>query len=344
MDSSALHRTRLGAVVATLAIAIWTIAGGMDRRDDGFAGPLFEPDYSILHVPEGSPLDEAGFQPGDRVVSVEGIPIESLGMYSRWPRSLSRRPGESLTMVVDRDGETVSGRIVYGEPSADAANLRLGGLLILLSFIGFGLWVLFTVPTMHAVRLAFIGLALGAAAPGPYLGSWDGVATHIQVAALVLWTLLLLRFFLLFPKSKRIGENRLATVTIWAAWGALIICLIVELIFHPRFYHTFGPYYALLMTAYLVLALVAVTHTLVTTPKNELRDSGMMMIVVGVAIAVVFITIAFIDAAFLWETEIPGSSFFPLLIAIIPLTLALAVRKQARSSTMPAGSGAPDLG
>ena len=336
MDTVTLRRIRIGAVVAALAIIAWTVAGFVDRRDAGFAGPLFEPDYSIVHVPAGSPLEEAGFQPGDRVVSVEGTPIEDLGMYSRWPRSLSRGPGESLTIVVERDGELVSGRIVYDEPSESAASLRLGGLLILLSFLVCGLWALFTVPTDHAARLALIGLALGAAAPGPYLGRWDGVAAHMQVAAVVLWTLLLLRFFLLFPKPKRVGENRLATIVIWAAWGVLIISLLVELIFHPRFYNTFGPLYGLLMTAYSVLAVVAVTHTVVTTSRKELRVSGMSIIVVGVTIAVVFSTVAFIDAAFLWEFSIPGSSYFPLLIAVVPFTMALGVRQGAQPAVQQA--------
>ena len=325
-----VSRSRRWVLVAVLAIVVWGIAGFFDQRNAGFAGPLFEPNYIIEHVPAGGPLDQAGFQPGDRVVSVEGVPIEELGMYSRWPRSLSRRPGESLTLVIDRDGELVSGAIVYGESSAGGEKLRLGGALIMLSFLGFGLWGLLTVPTPHAARFAVIGLALGAAVPGPYLGAWDGVASHVQVAALVLWTLLLLRFFLLFPKAKRLEKSRLATAVIYGAWGTLVVCLVLELIFHPTLYHTFGPLYGLLMLVYSALALVAVIHTALAMSRDERRRSGMGIILLGVGVAFVATTIAFVDMAFLWDFNIPGSSYFPLLIAVIPLTMALGVRKQAR--------------
>jgi hypothetical protein len=324
-----VSRSRSWVPIAVLAIVVWGIAGFFDQRNAGFAGPLFEPNYMIEHVPAGGALDQAGFQPGDRVVSVEGIPIEELGMYSRWPRSLSRRPGESLTMVVDREGEFVSGAIVYGEGSAGGEKLRLGGILVMLSFLGFGLWALFTVPSAHAVRFAAIGLALGAAVPGPSLGAWDGLAGHVQVAALVLWALLLLRFFLLYPKAKRLGKSRLAAGVTYGAWGALVVCLILELIFHPRFYHTFGPLYSLLMLVFCALALLAVMHTAVTTSRDERRRSGMGIILLGAGVAVVATTIAFVDMAFLWDFNIPGSSYFPLLIAVIPLTMALGVRKQA---------------
>jgi len=324
-----VSRSRSWVVVAVLAIVVWGIAGFLDQRNTGFAGPLFEPDYMIEQVPAGGPLDQAGFQPGDRVVSVEGTPVEELGMYSRWPRPLSRRPGESLTMVVDRDGELVSGAIVYGEGSAGGEKLRLGGALIMLSFLGFGLWALFTVPTAHAVRFSAIGLALGAAVPGPYLGSWDGVASHVQIAAVVLWALLLLRFFLLFPKAKRLGESRLATGVIYGGWGVLVVSLVLELIFHPRFYHTFGPLYSLLILVYCALALVAVIHTAATTSRDERRRSGIEIILLGAGVAFVATTIAIVDMAFLWDFNIPGSGYFPLLIAIIPLTMALGVRKHA---------------
>ena len=105
-------------------------------------------------------------------------------------------------MVVEREGELVAGEVVYREGSSGSAMMRLGGVAIMLSFLGFGLWALFTVPSSHAVRLAYIGVALGVGVPGPNIGSWEGVRTHVQLAGMVLWLLLLLRFFLLFPKPN----------------------------------------------------------------------------------------------------------------------------------------------
>jgi hypothetical protein len=330
MNHQAIHRHRTFAIVAAIAIVAWGTAGILDRSDAGSFDPLFEPDYTIQYVPAGGTHALAGFQIGDSVISVEGIPVVELGMYSRWPRSLSRQPGESLTMVVERGGRQVSAEVRVSEPSSGNAKLALGAFVILLAFLGAGLWVLFTVQSAHAVRLAHIGLALGAVVPGPYLGRWDGVAAHFQVAVLVLWTLLLLRFFLLFPKPKRAGQSAVSNALIYGAWGLLLFTLVLELIFHPRFYHTFAPLYGLLMFVYSGLAVAALVHTLVKTSRADLHASGMRIILAGVVIALVPTAIAAIDWMFLWNFDIPGSNWFPLMLGAIPVTMAMAVRRHTR--------------
>jgi hypothetical protein len=153
------------------------------------------------------------------------------------------------------------------------------------------------------------------------------VATHFQVAVLVLWTLLLLRFFLLFPNPKRIANNRIATATIYGAWLFLLSTLVIELFFHPRFYHTFGPLYGLLMFVYAALAFVALVHTFVKTPREEQHTSGVRLILVGVVIGVVPTLIGFIDWAFLWSVDIPGSNWLPWMLGAIPIAAAMAVRR-----------------
>ncbi len=329
IDKMTLFRHRVFAIVAVVAITAWAIVGVFDRSGWGRYDPLFQPDYTILHAPEGRTLESAGFQQGDSVISVEGIPVEELGMYSRWPRSLRRKPGESLTLVVDREGQTLSADIVLRDPRAGNNNLLLGGSVILLAFVGAGLWALFSTGSIHGVRLAYIGLTPAAAIPGPYLGGWDGVAMHFQVAMFVLWTLLLLRFFLLFPQTKRIGQNRVATALIFGGWLVLIVTLILELIFHPRFYHTFGPLYGLLMFVYSVFAVAALIHTLIKTPKGQQRESGMRIILTGAMAGLIPTIVAEVDRMFLWNIDIPGSSWFPLALGAIPISMAIAVRRQA---------------
>jgi hypothetical protein len=208
-------------------------------------------------------------------------------------------------------------------------RLLLGGCVILAAFVGAGLWALFTTRSIHGVRLAYIGLAPAAAIPGPYLGGWDGVAMHFQVAMFVLWTLLLLRFLLLFPQPKRVAKSKAANSVLYGAWFLLILALVVELIYHPRFYHTFGPLYGLLMFAYSTLAVVALVHTLVKTPSGEQRTSGVRIVLIGVLAGLVPTVIAIVDWMFLWSINIPGSYWFPLMLGTIPISMAIAVRRQA---------------
>lgn len=329
MGGPITNRHRALLLVAAVAITAWGTFGFFQRLDIGRGGFTYSPEYLVNYVePEGGGR-AAGLQVGDRVVSVEGIPVEELPLYSRWPHSLIRRPGESLRLVVEREGEPLSLGVVYGATPRGVLNLRLGVALVGLAFLVFGLWPLFSVHTSHALALAGIGLAAGMATfgAGPYLGTWDGVASHVQFAAMLLLSVLLLRFFLTFPRLKRAGASRLVTGVIYAVWVLFVACLVLELIFHPTLYHTFGSLGMLLMLGYCVLALVAVAHTVVTTPRQELSDSGMSLILIGIFVAVVSLFLA-LSSGF----RLPGSAYAPLLIVAIPVSMALAVRKQARAT------------
>ena len=260
-------RWRFPLLVLALLLTAWA-STGVFWVTEGWTGALFHSDYTIPYPPRPqSPLARAGFQVGDSVLTVEGIPVEELGMYSRWPKSLARAPGESITMVVERDGERVAGEIVYGERAPGNLKLQLGGLLIGLAFLWAGVLALFVAPSPHALRLAALGVAAGLALPGPSLGSWNGVRDHIQMAATVLWLLLLFRFFLFLPKQgdgdRSWWRTPLGTTLLFAPWGALLGCLVVELLYHPRFYHSFGGYTSLLALLYLLGALAAMIRSLV---------------------------------------------------------------------------------
>jgi hypothetical protein len=322
-------RRRNAMVVA--AASVLTVSGllGVFGNSAGYTDALFEPDYTMTHVPPDGPLAEAGFQPGDSVISVEGIPVVDLGMYSRWPRSLARAPGESLTMTVERDGHPVSGEIVYREPPATAWKLQFGSLLVFLSFLWAGVGVLLTVPSVHATRLAAIGFAAGLAMPTLDMGSWNGIKEHIHMAAMVLWTLLLLQFFLSFPRSKKPAQSRLASAVLYAPWLVLLGCLVAELVFHPRFYHTFGPYTGLLMFTYLVLAVSSLVHSWVTAPRGEVKASGLGRVLAGVAVGVGGVFLWVVDAFLLQGLDIPGSNWAPVLFGAIPIGMTLGVRKAA---------------
>ena len=112
MDGNPTGRRK---TIFLIAAVILTVGGfmGVFGNKAGYTDALFEPDYTIQYAPSDGPLAEAGFQSGDSVISVEGIPVVELGMYSRWPKSLARAPGESLTMTVERDGQRVTGEIIY---------------------------------------------------------------------------------------------------------------------------------------------------------------------------------------------------------------------------------------
>jgi hypothetical protein len=308
-----------------VAITAWGVAGFVDRLQIGRGGFTYSPQYVVNFVAPDGPGEVAGLQVGDRVVSVQGILVEELPLYSRWPRSLTPKVGESRQITAEREGQTLSFDVTYEGTPQSVVNLRLGAGLIGLSFMVFGLWALFLVGTSHARTLAYIGLAAGLATVGhgPYMGTWEGVASHVQFAATFLLILLMLRFFLLFPKPKRLARNQIFAGATFGVWLAFVVLLVIELITHPRFYHAFGPAGSIVMFGYFVLTVLMVTHTVATLPRGELWPSGMSVILVGLLMAIVPSVLTF------FGFRPPGAAYFPLLVMAVPFTMALGVRKHA---------------
>jgi hypothetical protein len=229
-----------------------------------------------------------------------------------------------------RGSERMAAEVVFQEPPQNVIRTRIGALVIALSFLWFGAWALLTAPSHHALRLAGIGLVAGLTLPGLDLGTWNGVRDHVQLAAAVLLIVLLLRFFLLFPGPKLTGKGHMVTALPYIPWVVLVGCLVVEFVYHPRFYHTFGSYVSILMLVYVGLTLAALFHTWLTLPYRQRRDSGMGIILWGLLL-VALPNLAMVLAWFVGPTgfDIPGSAYFPLLFALFPAALALGVRREA---------------
>jgi hypothetical protein len=327
MDALTLRRRRLLLLAAAVGLTGWGSFGLYRGLRSGFSGGLYDPEYRVPGVRPGGSADKAGFKAGDRVLSVEGRPVEEIGMESRWPRSLAPRIGQSHRFVVERKGEKVTLNYVYGPPLRAAVNNRIQAALVGLGFLSIGLWAFFTLGTSSALALAHIGLAAGVAASlglGPNLGVWNGVQGHVSMASSVLMYILMLRFFVVFPIRKRISESRLAAGAIYGAWGGLLAFLAAELIVHPALYYSTGSVAYPLMLIYGLLILAAIAHTVLKSSRAQLRDSGMIWILGGLLVAIAGIAPAFVPGL-----SVPGWVYVVSILAI-PLTMALAVRRHAR--------------
>ncbi len=319
-------RQSAGLLAAGVALIAWGAIGSYRNPQGGFSGGLYTPDYTVPEISPGSVGGKAGLKPGDRVISVEGIPVEKLGMESRWPRSLVPRAGESRRFLVERKQARVLVNVTYDAAPQSVRSMRFAPALAGLAFLGFGLWVFLMAHTRHALALARMGLAAGATVSlgmGPNLGSWNGVTGNLSAAFLVLLAALLLRFFLAFPEPKRLYDNRLAKWAIYGTCGAFMVFLAVEIAVHPALYNAIGFAVFPLFLAYAVLALVAMAHTLATASRKRLRESGMYLIGGGI-----LATILVLVAASVSGVNLPGW-VYGLAVVPIPLAMAMAVNKQA---------------
>jgi len=103
----------------------------LDKIIVAFAGPLFsvllagvfallvfwigrpqnesEVGTTIGYVEPNSPAEKAGFQPGDKVITVDGEPVQRFGgMTESISWSVIKSRGETIDFVIDRDGQTLT--------------------------------------------------------------------------------------------------------------------------------------------------------------------------------------------------------------------------------------------
>jgi hypothetical protein len=322
-----IRRQRAWALTGALALVAWGSIGFYEGLHTGFSGGLYDTAYRVPEIGQQGLAARSGFRAGDRVISVEGRPVEQLGMESRWPRALVPRVGESRRFVVERGGNLVAIDVVFPAPFQAAVYNRIRAASIGLAFLGCGLWAFLTVPTGHARALAAIGLAAGIGAAcglGPNLGSWNGVQGHISTAADVLMFALLLRFFVTFPAPKAVSRSRVAAALVYGAWIGLLLFLSIEVLVHPALYYTTGTVASPLITAFVLLMFAAVIHTVVTSRRADLRASGMIWILAGLLVVIARTVVAIVVPLDLlaWSDAV--------WVLALPLSMTLAVNKHAR--------------
>jgi hypothetical protein len=315
-------------IVAGMFALFWNLFGIVLNRENGRGRFFFGPDRVVTRVTEGGPGEAAGIQVGDRVVSVDGTPADELPMQSRWSQ---RRVGESRIFELDRDGQMVSAEVVYGPVRGDPVADGIRGLIVSIAFVGIGLWTLFTVRTSLAWVVALIGITFASgAASGPHLGSWQGLTDHIQITCALLCAIFILKFFVTFPRPKKVSGSRWASRTVLGAFLSFVALLVVELIVHPVLYNVYGIVLVFLLLPLLLLSLVAVGHSAVTCTADERRETGLNLVLLGLVVGIVIpITAPLLAGAFSFAPDFFRNWMWVLELTF-PASLALAVRKRAQ--------------
>lgn len=326
------------AVVLGVLIALWGVMGFVMAPGYGETGFFYGPDYLVRTVMEGSPAESAGIRLGDRVKSVDGVPVETLPMQSRWQ---TRPVGATAEVVLDREGRTVTSSVTFGGTLPERRIRSTRELIVNIAFIAFGLWAYLSVGTSLAGLLVGIGFARGLASfPGPHLGPrFEGIGASIQMLGILAFTYLLLRLFLEVPRRRKILETGAALRVLWG--GFLLGCgvCVAELALHPALYMISGfLLMALVLPVYLLL-FVMVPWSWFNATEAERRETGLSLMLVGflVGLGPVILSLSIQNGLGL---TVPGGDFIPLVEVAIPLFLALGAIRHADMEKAPSASPA----
>ena len=192
------------------------------RQDEGIIS---------VQIENGSPADLAGLQPGDRIISVNGIDLRSRP-EAYFQARLQSQPGDRLELVWLRGDRIHTGILTLKEieevPYALQVNqqeivmgvgtmtwFQRGPFLIFpIVLLGFGTWMGFRSPrNVVAYRCALLFLATGlASSPAfhPMIAGWPdwvlSLSIFIVVLATFLETILIFQILSVFPGSTVFGS------------------------------------------------------------------------------------------------------------------------------------------
>ena len=113
-------------VLFVVVFGIIGVPGGTSLAEELGGEPLDERSWIVGSVVEGSAAAAAGIEPGDDVVAIAGERIET---FDDVGPLVSDRPGDTLPIVVEREGERVQLEATIGHrpDDPDAGFLGIGG-------------------------------------------------------------------------------------------------------------------------------------------------------------------------------------------------------------------------
>ncbi len=315
-------------------ILLWGILGLLDLRNVPYAGFQLGPDNSVTRVYPGSPAEQAGMMVGDAVQSTGGIAIED-------SRALSRRPraeiGESRTIVVVRDGQTVNLDLSFSNQPGRNVALSVAGTLIGACFVVFGLLAYGTAQNRSTTLLALLGLAFGLTIGGPYIASF-GLRTavgFVVLAGIVLGFAFLLHFMLEFPTRKQWLAKASATKILYAPAVLIALLFFYLLVFQPAgtggLNRIVNVLVGLFVVGYFGFSVIAVVGTYRKATPEERTAAGLNFMLVGIVLGLLPLIISSIVNVIAPSVVLPAVDFYFLTLVLIPIALAMAAMKQAKA-------------
>jgi sigma-B regulation protein RsbU (phosphoserine phosphatase) len=329
-----LHsRLRAAALAVTIFLVLFEVMLGRRVPDQPYSGILIN-NLSVERVAPDSPGAAAGFQKGDRVLAVEGIPCSNFRDISQ---CMSRvRPGDTMTYQVRRGERTLFLPVMFSRPPPSEV-LRKGLIIFVgLSFVTIGLLVYYRRSDKMALVFYLLCLTFGLVLAN-VVNFEVSLAKHPVKAAfydLLVLALpaLFLHFFLTFPGRSPLLRRHPAVEYVIYLPGVLLFALsqyINIMIF------AYGSRYTAVITAFqnisavyfavfVVLGLVAFVRSYLTTRTASMR-AKLRLVVWGTILGTLPLVFVRVVLSIRPEVEIPGDRLVFLPLLLVPAAFGHAI-------------------
>jgi hypothetical protein len=333
-------RNRMVFLIAAAAFAILGILNMLDQRNSPYDGYITDGDNTVIRIDAGGPAERAGLRAGDRIHSIDGIPVEDRRTLAQRDRP---RIGEATTLGIEhRNGGAVDGipvvlslKLDHGAPPRDYAARSLAAYFIGLCFLLCGLVACFKVPNRSGVLCAFTGLCLGATFFGmPYFSSnvMRVLSRGILTMIFVLGFAFLLHLMLEYPRRKTWLQRKHALKILYGPATVIALYLIFLIVVEPQ--ATSGlNLLSMLLTGLFALgyfggAAVAMIHSYAKATPEERTRYGLHVELAGILLGILPVTIELLARILFPRVTLPGSDFYYLTIVFVPIALAAAILHQ----------------
>jgi len=330
-------------LAAALALVVWALFGVADLPNLPDGGFRYDADGVVSRVENGGPAQRAGLLAGDRILSIDGVPLSERTRIRRQPRAAI---GETRPIVVERtddaSGATTREQLAVTYRSNLAAHPigLIGGALLGLVFLLCGVVAYMRAPSLQTLLFAVFGICLAAVLlPGPYVPTpgLRSFVTAVAILAAFAVFACLLHLALIFPEPRSILRRRGVVTALYlpalliGAAGAIQIARGGQ----P------GPVLNLLGTlvlpVYMLLTIVALIHRYATATRETRAAYGLGLLAWGIVIGFGPLTVSAIVGLLAPNVSLPGSDYYFLSLVLIPLSFTVALlRRPAHGRTIAA--------
>ena len=326
----ALQKYSIPLFIASALFVVWAVLALMDFKNYTYLGHELD-GLKVSQVDEGSPMEAAGLQVGDRLISWDGIAVENTKALNQQKRSV---PGQTAVVVVERNGEQLELTPVYAPLPGKFLKGNYAVLAMVMVFLLFGVLALISIGTRAAFFFGLFAILLGGfLSRGPYFASeiLRNIFNVLEIWLLLLSFVFLIKFLMNYPSSRNWASSRTGK---WVIWGpAVVLGVFVSylFLFMPDSTEGLRSMVNLLLPAillfYFVWAIVLMMQNYLKASAEDRKKKGLGLMLMGVVLGflpiVIGIAVNVIDAT----VVLPGDDFYILFFTLIPLSFFLALRR-----------------